>query len=219
MRVGDRAGRRQGFVASPNHYGSTDIDKPLEYTFGFQATPVKPALPDAWDYRIVHMGGYGLDNATPIGPLAGLRRPHHLFSRALDRHSELSRRPRTAAELDKLAAACHQRKIQLLLYFGYEMSNIAPEWDRYHAECLVQPREGGYKRKPAADRLHRLLPQPLAGLHGRGNRPGDGRARVDGVYLDGTSEPWGCSNTGTVAATGGPMALSAPRTRFSPPGG
>lgn len=122
------------------------IDGPLEYAFGFQATPVKPPEPDAWDYRIVHMGGYGLDNAT-LDRLAtcGVR------TMCFHEHwTDIQNYPKTThgAELDKLVAACHQRKIQLLLYFGYEMSNIAPEWDRYHEECLVHPRAGGYKRKP-----------------------------------------------------------------------
>ena len=168
------------------------IDKPLDYTFGFQATPVKPAIPDAWDYRIVHMGGYGLDNAT-LDRLAACGVRTMCFH---EHWTDIQNYPHTThgAELDKLVAACHQRKIQLLLYFGYEMSNIAPEWDRYHEECLVQPRAGGYKRKPKqtayivcyrshwqdfmAEGIDRVMTE-----HG-----------VDGVYLDGTSEPWGCAN-------------------------
>lgn len=35
---------------------------PLEYTFGFQATPVKKPEKDVWDYRICHKGEYGLEN-------------------------------------------------------------------------------------------------------------------------------------------------------------
>jgi len=31
-------------------------------------------------------------------------------------------------DLKKLVAACHQRGIKLLLYFGYELSTLAPEW-------------------------------------------------------------------------------------------
>ena len=36
------------------------IEKPLKYTFGFQATPVKQPEKDAWDYRIHHGGSYTL---------------------------------------------------------------------------------------------------------------------------------------------------------------
>ncbi|MBC7352118.1 MAG: hypothetical protein H5U08_07145 [Thermogutta sp.] len=41
------------------------LNTPLEYTFGFQATPVKPMQPDAWDYRICHMGNYGIEENPP----------------------------------------------------------------------------------------------------------------------------------------------------------
>jgi hypothetical protein len=168
------------------------IDRPLKYTFGFQATPVKPPQPDAWDYRIVHMGAYGLQGGF-------LDHLVHCGVRTMCIHehwTDIQNYPTTThgAELDKLVADCHQRKIQLLPYFGYEMSNIAPEWDRYHDECLVHPRAGGYKRKPEqtdyivcyrshwqdflAQGIDRLMTE-----HG-----------VDGVYLDGTSEPFGCTN-------------------------
>lgn len=42
---------------------------PLEYTFGFQATPVKDPERTVWDYRITHHGNYGLESQT--GSLGG----------------------------------------------------------------------------------------------------------------------------------------------------
>lgn len=189
------------------------LDKPLEYTFGFQATPVKPAQPDAWDFRIVHMGNYGLDQEV-YAPAGAASKPDaakpggakllldHLAESGVrticfhEHWSDIQNYPRASQPeaLSRLAAACHKRHIQLLLYFGYEMSTIAPEWPRYSEECLVAPRAGGYKRKPEqtayivcyrshwqdflAEGIDRILAQ-----HG-----------VDGVYLDGTSEPWGCTN-------------------------
>ena len=38
--------------------------------------------------------------------------------------------------------------IQLLLDSGYLMSDIAPEWSKYHEQCLVLPRTGDYQRQP-----------------------------------------------------------------------
>ena len=40
-------------------------------------------------------------------------------------------------DLESLVAACHEHGIQLLLYFGYLMSDIAPEWSKYHEQCLA----------------------------------------------------------------------------------
>lgn len=37
------------------------VESPLEYTFGFQATPVKQPEKTVWDYRITHHGRYGLE--------------------------------------------------------------------------------------------------------------------------------------------------------------
>jgi hypothetical protein len=98
------------------------------------------------------------------------------------------------AQLSKLVAACHAKGIKLLLYFGYEMSNIAPEWDLYSDECLVYPRAGGYHRQPEQTAYVVCYNSPWQ------DYPVDGIAKlidkydIDGVYLDGTEYPWACAN-------------------------
>jgi len=42
--------------------GEQTISAPLDYTFGFQATPVKEPEKTVWDYRITHHGSYGLES-------------------------------------------------------------------------------------------------------------------------------------------------------------
>ena len=168
---------------------------PLEYTFGFQATPVKPMQPDAWDYRICHMGNYGIEE-NPPGILDRLAE-YGVKTICFHEHwTDIQNYPRTThgEKLRKLVKACHERGIQLLLYHGYEMSTLAPEWEQYHEECLVYPRAGGYKRKPEQTayivcyRSHwqDFLCDGIAKLMEEYD--------IDGVYLDGTSEPWGCRN-------------------------
>ncbi|MEI6500395.1 MAG: glycoside hydrolase domain-containing protein, partial [Armatimonadota bacterium] len=98
-------------------------------------------------------------------------------------------------ELHSLVKACHDAKLQLLLYYGYLMANTAPEWDNYHDECLVAPREGDYHRLPEQWDYMVCLKSPwqnflLDGLDKQLTEYGN-----DGVYLDGTSEPFGCRNT------------------------
>ena len=98
------------------------------------------------------------------------------------------------AELRKLVAACHAKGIKLLLYFGYQMSNLAPEWDPYSDECLVYPRSGGYHRQPEQTAYIVCYDSPWQ------DYPVDGIAKlideydIDGVYLDGTEYPWACAN-------------------------
>lgn len=44
--------------------GEQRITGPLEYTFGFHATPVKNPEKTVWDYRITHHGRYGLEKGA-----------------------------------------------------------------------------------------------------------------------------------------------------------
>ena len=50
--------------------GEQRIAEPLEYTFGFHATPVKNPGKTVWDYRITHHGRYGLESA-PASVIGG----------------------------------------------------------------------------------------------------------------------------------------------------
>lgn len=171
--------------------------EPVRYTFGFQATPVKPDRPDAWDFRTVHMGSYQVDEAFLDRLVqAGVR------TMCFHEHwTDIQAYPATThgAELRRLAEACKKRNIQLLLYLGYEMSTIAPEWEAYHEECLVAPRAGGYKRtyQPQPDQTayivcYRSKWQDFLAAHLEKLLK---EYPISGVYLDGTANPWGCRNT------------------------
>lgn len=169
--------------------------EPLDYTFGFQATPVKPTKPDAWDYRISHMGNYGIEDNPPgtLDQLAKLGVKTICFH---EHWTDIQNYPKTTHgdKLRKLVKACHERGIQLLLYHGYEMSTIAPEWDQYHEECLVFPRAGGYKRKPEQTAYIVCYRSHWQDFLCDGIDKLMDEYGIDGVYLDGTSEPWGCRN-------------------------
>jgi len=171
------------------------LREPLEYTFGLQATPVKPASPDTWDFRISHMGNYGIEE-NPPGTLDQLAK-HGVKTLCFHEHwTDIQNYPRTihGDQLRKLVKACHERGVQLLLYHGYEMSTIAPEWDRYHEECLVHPRAGGYKRQPEQTAYIVCYRSHWQDFLCEGIDKLMDEYGIDGVYLDGTSEPWGCAN-------------------------
>lgn len=180
------------------------VSQPLRYVFGFQATPVKPLQPDAWDYRIVHVGRYGLEKQmfSPPGQAPKLLLDYlaeaGVKTICFHEHwSNIQNYPEAARpeELHSLVEACHKRNIQLLLYFGYEMSNIAPEWEKYAEECLVAPRAGGYKRQPEQTAYIVCYRSHWQDFLAAGIERIIREFDIDGVYLDGTSEPWGCTNT------------------------
>ena len=98
--------------------------------------------------------------------------------------------------LHSLIKACHERDLSLLVYYGYEMANVAPEWDDYSDEVLAYPRQGGYTRLPTQtdyiccftsawqDHLAWDIAHTMDDYD------------MDGVYLDGTAYPWTCANLG-----------------------
>jgi hypothetical protein len=98
--------------------------------------------------------------------------------------------------LHSLVKACHDRNIQLLVYYGYELSNIAPEWNTYSDEILAYPRQGGYTRQPTQiDYICCFTSAWQDHLAWDIARTLD-QYDVDGVYLDGTAYPWTCANLG-----------------------
>ena len=176
----------------------------LAYTFGFQATPVKPVTKDVWDYRIFHIGQKTFGVKTRLNvPEWALDRLAELGVKTIAFHehwTDVEAYFDTAygEDLKRLVKACHERGIQLLLYFGFLISDLAPEWPLLGEECVVLPK-GGYTP-------YNYPPQPIQNAYRVCYKSVwqdavvAGIARlideygIDGVYLDGTEYPWPCSN-------------------------
>jgi hypothetical protein len=176
----------------------------LSYTFGLLATPVKPILKDAWDDRIFHVSQrtFGVETRLRI-PETILDELANLGVRTIAIHEhwtdiEAYTKTTYGDDLRNLVQACHKRNIKVLLYFGYLLSDLAPEWLQWSEECLVEPRYGydpyDYPPQPkqrAFTVCYRSVWQDFLV---------DGIAKVmdefdvDGVYLDGTADPWPCRN-------------------------
>jgi len=180
---------------------------PVTYTIGFQATPVKPWRQDFHELRVCHGASYGMET-RPFKPDAketALDHAAKLGVKTLVFHESwtpIQDYPFTTQEkeLKDLVAACHRRDIKLLLYFGFSFSSMAPEWGTMSDEVLVKgpagelPNADGYYRQPEQrdytvcynNRWRDIL---LNGIARSLDRYG-----FDGVYLDGTIEPWACAN-------------------------
>jgi hypothetical protein len=104
--------------------------------------------------------------------------------------------PENPKGLHSLVDACHRRGIGLLVYYGYELSNIAPEWDTYGDEALVYPRAGGYHRLPEQNDYICCYRSAWQDYVAWAIAQTMDKYDMDGVYLDGTSQPWGCENLG-----------------------
>jgi hypothetical protein len=99
-----------------------------------------------------------------------------------------------AAELKSLVQACHQRGLKLLLYFGYLMADICPEWELYRDDVLVLPQQGEYVREPAQKDYTVCYASAWQDYIADGIAKLMDKYDIDGVYLDGTQYPWACTN-------------------------
>lgn len=178
---------------------------PLSFTFVIQATPVKPIPKDFHEWRICHGTFYGMEK-QPIAVRAKetvLDKAARLGVKTLVFHEHWTPiqnywKTNREAELRQLIDACHKRGTKLLLYFGYELSTLAPEWNEVAEKVLVKTLTGGltggYFRQPTqrdyivclnSEWNERLLNGIISAIDHYG---------FDGVYLDGTIEPFACAN-------------------------
>jgi len=178
---------------------------PISFVFGIQATPVKPLPKDFHDWRICHGAFYGMEQQPVTQGIkeTTLEKAVRLGVKTLVFHEHWTPvqnywRTNRETELRELIAACHQRGIKLLLYFGYELSTLAPEWSAVADEVLVKTPTGGlaggyFRQPPQRDYIvclksewsERLLSGIVNAIE---------RYSFDGVYLDGTIEPFPCAN-------------------------
>lgn len=101
-------------------------------------------------------------------------------------------------KLHSLVKACHERGIRLLVYLGFLLSDLAPEWPEFGEECIVEPHSVydpyDYPPQPhqrAFTVCYRSVWQDAL-AHGIARLMDE--YDVDGVYLDGTANPWACQN-------------------------
>ena len=176
----------------------------LRYTFGLQATPVKPVVKDAWDTRTICIqqhtvgleGRLGLD----IGLLDRLRdagvRTVVIFEHWTD--VEAHKIPCAAALLKKIVRACHKRDMQVLFYFGFLLSDLAPEYRELAHSSFTLPKTGWsmlhYLPQPAQAAWRVCLRSPWQDLVASGVAYVMDELGADGVYLDGTASPYACRN-------------------------
>jgi len=85
-------------------------------------------------------------------------------------------------------------------YFGFEFSDIAPEWPAYSDECLFEPRPAeGYRRYasggvPPQESFPVCYRSRYADLLIDGMEQVKSKYGIDGVYLDATTIPLACVN-------------------------
>lgn len=177
----------------------------ISYSFALQATPIKPVARDAWDYRWSGSQTYGHDYDMLTGQING--RP------ALEEYKALGVRTllignwtdalayfKPLGHEDQLRAmvqACHRNGIKLIPYFGYQISEKAPEYGAVREVVIRIPEASNPDLYPG------MRPQNVSTVCLKSmwqDALVDGIARlmddydIDGIYLDSTCMPWDCRN-------------------------
>ncbi len=172
------------------------LDKPLTLVFGLQATPVRPLTALDRYPQIVCDANFSWvqQPTTVLDKLQRLGTKYCIFFMWTHYYGALD--TPYGSQLKQLIAACHQHGIKLLLYVGYGLADRMPVEQQYHDDLIVQPRERwesddknpdqsfdiACTRGPYADYLTAGLSKLLDDYD------------IDGVYYDGTTEPFGCEN-------------------------
>ena len=208
-RNADRAVLRLHLADTPLQLDPGNLKNPdLSYTFGLIATPIKAIVRDYWDHRITipPSYGYGYDCLTEKSG----NKP------VLDHFAELGAKTLSIAnwtnilcynkpvgtsyDLHNLVNECHKRGIKVMVYLGFQVSGIAPEFPLVGKQIVVVPEEvnpDGYAALPERQPMHRVC---LKGawqdwlVHGVARLMDE--YDIDGVYLDTTAcvRGEGCTN-------------------------
>ncbi len=182
---------------------------PVDFRFGLMATPVKPFPRQPYLHNAFHLdcgikikGNYG-DYLADQGRFDRLREMgvttlilHEKWNKSQN-WFELSEY--TARQLTFIVEECHKRGIRVLPYFGYEMSAMSPAWNSLHEKALLRSADGshtgGWWRVPFQRDYIVCYNSEYQDLFLEGITRLMDTYHIDGVYLDGTSEPRFCCNT------------------------
>jgi len=189
---------------------SSPVPRPssLAYTFGFQATPVKPKEKDAWDYRItcLYTPVYGFEQRRVNGELLIDRVAKlGLKTLALMDWTDILcyNEPTEPEKLRNFVRECHKRGIQVLVYFGFQVSERAPEFEAFLDDCAWWKTSTPYSYGENPDNYPPKPTQQVYRVCYRSEWQDfvvAGIAKlmdeydIDGVYLDGTGIPVKCYN-------------------------
>jgi len=180
-------------------------DKPLRFSFGYQATPVKPIAQTCWDYRIFSSMEYGYDygiTSRKVGDLVELDYVKAKGGRTLllGNWTDALTYPWPIGheeDLRNLVKAVHERQMRVIVYLGFQISERAPEYALVRDEVRRKPIISGPDRYPGMEPqivdtvcLRSYWQDSLAHHVAKLLEEYD----LDGVYLDSTAMPFDCRN-------------------------
>ena len=185
---------------------------PVEFAFGFHATPVKPYPKQPYLHNAFHLDCGIKVKGNYIDVLAGrydeLKEKgvttlilHEKWNKCQN-WFELSEF--TTHQIKTIVDECHKRGIKVLTYFGYELSTMSPEWSRLRKKVVYTHSSGrmaggaglsgGWWRVPFQRDYMVCYHSEYADCFIDGITKIMDECHIDGVYLDGTNYIRPCCN-------------------------
>lgn len=182
---------------------------PIDFSFGFHATPVKPFPKNPYVHNAFHVDCGTKIKGNYIDYFKQDNRFDLLKERGVDTlilHEKWNKCQNwfelseyTANQLRYIVDECHKRGIKVLPYFGYELSSMAPIWSKARDEALVLNEEGKHAsawwRVPFQRDYMVCYNSSYADLFVDGIAKLMDEFNIDGVYLDSTAQARICYST------------------------
>lgn len=186
-----------------------NLYQPIDFHFGFHATPVKPFPKMPYIHNAFHLdcgikikGNYidfmsqenRFDRLKEMGVTTLIL--HEKWNKSQN-YFELSEF--TAYQLKYMVDECHKRGIKVLPYFGYELSTMSRAWSELKDKVIEKNSEGGndggWWRVPFQRDYILCYNSEYADLFIDGITNLLDTYNLDGVYLDSLAYPQNCHNT------------------------
>jgi len=184
---------------------------PINFSFGFMATPVKTYPKNPFIHKALHLDCGIKIKGNYMDFMVQENRFDRLVEKGVDTlilHEKWNKTQNygfvseyTGKQLEYICTECHKRGIKVLTYFGYEISTISPVWGKMAHNVALKNTEGdfpigGWWRVP----FQRAQPvctnsEEYADMLINGIINVMDTYHTDGVYLDSTTQPFYCCNT------------------------
>lgn len=193
----------------------TPWELPLTWTFGLQATPVKPFPKGFNANHTMHSPQMGVgitikrpevwwtaQRAFPDGRIGEtLEAAAKSGVRTVVFHEDwipVQNNPMPRPDFKAIVDACHVRGIKAMVYQGYELSSLDPAWGEQHSNWLAKDANGRYWtcwfREPGQRDYRLCYNNASADLWLERAKQAYDALGLDGFYLDGTIMPRACAN-------------------------
>lgn len=182
---------------------------PIDFHFGFQATPVKPFPKNPYIHNALHLdcgikvkgnyrdflgAGNRFDRLKEKGVTTLILHEKWNKSQNWFEISEF-----TASQLQYIVDECHKRGIKVYTYFGYEISTMSPMWSQLSDKVVNKNFEskfgGGWWRVPFQRALSVCYNSEYSNYFVDGIAKLMDSYNIDGIYLDSTANPRHCFST------------------------